>query len=80
MAGIELKIVHMIIGINFLHDIARFVWLARAHCPAGVSDLVHFVVKIVVEKVGSEKMSMLFALLCNISFSVLFLKNPQTHL
>ena len=51
----------------------RFEWLARAHCPAGASDLVHFVVKIAVEKVGSEKISMLLALLCKINFSVLFL-------
>ena len=35
--------------------------------------MVHFVVKIVVEKVGSEKISMLLALLCIINFSVLFL-------
>ena len=45
----------------------------RAHCPAGASDLVHFAVKIVVEKLGSERISMLLALLCNINFSVLFL-------
>ena len=56
-----------------MHDLARFEWLARAHCPAGASDLVHFVVKIAVEKVGSEKLSMLLALLCKINFSVLFL-------
>ena len=31
------------------------------------------VVKIAVEKVGSEKISMLLALLCKINFSVLFL-------
>ena len=58
---------------RFLHDLARFEWLARAHCPAGASNLVHFVVKIAVEKVGSEKISMLLALLCKINFSVLFL-------
>ena len=32
--------------------------------PAGTSDLVHFVVKVVAEKVGSEKISMLLAFLC----------------
>ena len=60
-----------------MHDLARFEWLARAHCPAGALDLVHFVVKIVVEKVESEKISMLLAFLCSINFSVLFLWNPQ---
>ena len=63
-----------------MHDLARFEWLARAHCPGGALDLVHFVVKIVVEKVESEKISMLLAFLCNINFSVLFLWNPQKHL
>ena len=52
-----------------------FEMLARAHCPAGASELAHFVVKIVVEKVGSEKISMLVAYmyLCYINSSALFL-------
>ena len=40
---------------RFLHDLARFEWLARAHCPAGASDLVHFVVKIAVKKRGPRR-------------------------
>ena len=45
----------------------------RAYCPAGASVVVHFVVKIVFEKVGSEKISMLVDFLCYINSSVLFL-------
>ena len=33
------------------------------HCPAGPPDLVHFVVKIVVEKASSEKIFMLVTFL-----------------
>ena len=46
---------------------------ARAQRPAGASDLVHLVVKIVRKKEGSEKISILLALLCHIKFSVLYL-------
>ena len=35
---------------QFLHDLARFEQFARAHCPPGPSDLVHFVVKFVIER------------------------------
>ena len=42
-----------------MHTLARFEQLARAHYPAGPSDLVHFLVKIVVEKAGSKKIFML---------------------
>ena len=52
---------------------ARFEHLARAHCPARPSDLVHFVVKIIVEKESSEKIFMLVTFLWYINFSVLFL-------
>ena len=44
---------------EFLQDLAIFEQLARAHYPEGPSDLVHFVVKSVVEKVGSERIFML---------------------
>ena len=40
---------------EFLQDLARFEKLARAQGPAEPSDLVHFVVKSVVEKVDSER-------------------------
>ena len=56
-----------------MHNLARCEQLARTHCPAGPSDLVHFVVKIVVEKASSEKIFMLVTFLWYISFSVLFL-------
>ena len=48
-----------------------------AHCPAGALDLLHFVVKIVVVNVESERISMLVAFSCSITFNVLFLLNPQ---
>ena len=54
--------------------------LARTHCSAGAPELVHFVIKIVNEKVGSEKISMLVAYLCYINSSVSFLKKSQKHL
>ena len=44
---------------------------------AGPSDLVHFVVKIVVEKASSEKNFMLVTFLWYINLSVLFLEKPQ---
>ena len=47
--------------------------LARAHCQAGPSNLVNFVVNIVVEKAGSEKTLMLVTFLWYTKFSVLFL-------
>ena len=48
--------------VNVSHDNVNFCIIkqdlssfARVQCPAGPSDLVHFVVKIVVEKASSEK-------------------------
>ena len=58
---------------EFLHDLARFELLAHARFQAGASDLVHFFIQIIVQKVGLEEISILLAFLCNINFSVLFL-------
>ena len=64
---------YLVVNVSHDHDLASFDQLARAHCSAGPSDLVHFVVKIVVEKAGSEKISMLVTFFWYINFSVLFL-------
>ena len=48
---------------EFLHDFTRFEQLAHAHCPAGASDFVHFVVEKFRCKGGYENISMLLAFL-----------------
>ena len=42
LTGNQLLMFRMIYG--FRHDLARFEKFARAHCPVGSSDLIHFVI------------------------------------
>ena len=56
----------------FLHDLARFDQLARANCPAGLSDFVHFGVKIVVKKSGFREGFYAVNFLMVLQYSILF--------